>query len=138
MIIGSLFYGYLVDRINAGKVMIVGGVLLIVQTSLFFVKLKFGSNLMLLWFALLGFSGGLISALPTILIRLFPSSIRLTSSALTHSTTYVLVSGGLPAMLGFATFYFPLAPALYLLWVGLMAIFLSFYIYYIPKNNDRN
>lgn len=138
MIIGSLFYGYLVDRINAGKVMIVGGVLLIFQTSLFFVKLKFGSNLMLLWFALLGFSGGLIAALPTILIRLFPSRIRLTSIALTHSTTYVLVSGGLPAMLGFATFYFPLAPALYLLWVGLMAIFLSFYIYYIPKNHDQD
>ncbi|STY93484.1 MFS transporter [Moraxella bovis] len=134
MMIGCAFYGYLMDRVNVGKVMIFGGIFFIVNTSLFFVQLGLGSDLMLLWFALLGFSGGMIATLPVVLVRLFPSKIRLTSIALTYNVTYALVAGGVPSLLAFATFHLPLAPALYLLWVGLLTIFLSFYIYYLPRS----
>lgn len=134
MMIGCMFYGYLIDRFNVGKVMVVGGVLFILQATWFFAKLKFGSELMLVWFALLGFSGGFIAALPVILTRLFPSKIRLTTIALTYNITYVLVAGGMPKFLGVATFHLPLAPALYLLLVGVVTIFLSFYMYYTPRS----
>ncbi|OBX59889.1 hypothetical protein A9Z63_10160 [Moraxella lacunata] len=134
MMIGCVFYGYLADRMNIGKVMIFGGILLIVNTSLFFAQLRYGGELILLWSALLGFSGGMIATLPAVLVRLFPSKIRLTSIALTYNVTYALVAGGVPSLLAFATFHLPLAPALYLLWVGLVTIFLSFYIYYLPRS----
>lgn len=134
MMIGCVFYGYLTDRMNVGKIMIVGGVLLIFNTSLFFWQVQLGTNFLLVWSALLGFSGGMVATLPAVLTRLFPSKIRLTSIALTYNMTYALVAGGLPTFLALATFYLPLAPALYLLWVGLIAIFLSFYIYYLPRS----
>lgn len=134
MMIGCAFYGYLVDRVNVGMVMIFGGILFIANTSLFFVQLGRGSDLTLLWFALFGFSGGLIATLPAVLTRLFPTKIRLTSIALTYNVTYVLVAGCMPSLLAFVTFHLPLTPALYLLWVGLVTIFLSFYIYYLPRS----
>lgn len=136
MMIGCAFYGYMADRINVGKVMIFGGIFFIINTSLFFVQLRMGSDLMLLWFALFGFSGGMIATLPAVLTRLFPSKIRLTSIALTYNVTYALVAGGVPSLLAFATFHLPFAPALYLLWVGLLTIFLSFYIYYLPRSEQ--
>lgn len=134
MMIGCVFYGYLTDRMNVGKVMIAGGIFLIITTSLFFAQIRLGSSFLLIWSALLGFSGGMVATLPAVLARLFPSKIRLTSVALTYNATYVVVAGAMPTLLMIATFYLPLAPALYLLWVGLIAIFLSFYIYYLPRS----
>lgn len=134
MIIGCIFYGYVADRVNIGRLMMYGGVLLIFNTALFFAQLNFGSQLMLVWFAFLGFSGGMIATLPVILARLFPTKIRLTSIALTYNVTYVVVAGSVPYLLSLAVFYLPLASALYLLLVGLTVVFLGLYFYYLPRS----
>lgn len=134
MIIGCIFYGYVSDRVNIGRLMMWGGLLLIANTTLFFIQLNFGSRLMLVWFATLGFSGGMIATLPVLMTRLFPSKIRLTSIAFTYNTTYVVVAGGLPSLLSLAVFYLPLASALYLLLVGLSVVFLGLYFYYLPRS----
>lgn len=136
MMVGCIFYGFLVDYINAGKVMMFGGALLMLQLVLFFVHLKSGGELILIFFAMLGFAGGIMTTIPVIMVRLFPIKNRLTSIALTYNVVYALVSSILPFVLGYATFSLRLAPALYLMLVALAMIFLSFYIYYLSHHEN--
>ncbi|AKG18835.1 hypothetical protein AAX09_04920 [Moraxella bovoculi] len=135
MMFGAVFFGFLVDRINAGRVLVFGGMFLISQALLFFYHLRAGGELILACFALLGFASGLIGALPSVLTRLFPTKIRLTGIGLSYNLVYSVVGGVLPFALGYASFYFSFAPAVYLTLIGLLAIFISFFVYYIPRSN---
>lgn len=135
MIIGAIFYGFLTDRFNAGKIMIVGSLFFILQVMLFFGHLKAGGELILVFFALLGFASGVIASLPVVIVRLFPAKIRLFGVALTFNTAFALVGGLLPFVLHHATFYWRLAPALYLTLVILATIFMSFHVYYLPRTD---
>ncbi|MDO4897098.1 MAG: MFS transporter [Moraxella sp.] len=132
MMIGCVFYGFMVDYSNAGKVMSIGGVFFILQTMLFFGHLGSGGELILVFFALLGFSGGIIATAPVVAVRLFNVSSRLTYVGLIYAMMYALVSSALPFVLGYATFYVRLAPALYLALVVITAVFISFYVYHLP------
>lgn len=131
MLIGCIFYGFLVDYVNIGKVMLFGGILLVLQLVLFFGHLKTGGELILIFFAMLGFAGGVMTSIPVVLVRLFPIKNRLTNIATTYNVVYALVSSVLPFVLGYVTFSLRLAPALYLMLVALAMIFISFYIYYL-------
>lgn len=137
MMIGSVFFGFLVDRINAGRVLVLGGLFLISQALVFFYHLRGGGELILVCFALLGFAAGMIGALPSVLARLFPTRIRLTGMGLSYNLMHATVGGILPFALGYASFYFSFTPALYLALVGVLAIFISFFVYYIPRS-DRD
>lgn len=135
MIIGSIFYGFLTDRFNAGRIIIIGSIFLILQIMLFFGHLKLGGDLILVFFALLGFACGVIASSPVVIVRLFPAKIRLFGVGLTFNTALMFVGGFLPFLLSYATFYWRLAPALYLTFVILATIFISFHIYYLPRTD---
>lgn len=133
MMIGCVFYGFMVDYTNASKVMSLGGLFFILQTMLFFGHLSSGGGLILIFFALLGFSGGIIATAPVVVVRLFDVSSRLTYVGMIYAIVYALVSGALPFVLGYATFHVRLAPALYLALVVITAVFISFYVYHLPS-----
>lgn len=133
MMIGCVFFGFMVDYTNASKVMSVGGLLFIIQTLLFFGHLSSGGELILIFFALLGFCGGIIATAPVVVVRLFDVSSRLTYVGVIYAVVYALVSSVLPFVLGYATFYVRLAPALYLALVVITAVFISFYVYHLPS-----
>lgn len=134
MIFGCMFFGFLSDYVNTGKLMMFGGIMLVLQLLLFFGHLKSGGELILIFFAMLGFAGGVITSIPVVLVRLFPMKNRLTNIALTYNLAYALVSSILPFVLGYVTFSLRLAPALYLMLVAMAMIFISFYIYYLSHN----
>lgn len=141
MMIGCVFYGFMVDYSNAGKVMSIGGVFFILQTMLFFGHLGSGGELILVFFALLGFSGGIIATAPVVVVRLFRVGSRLTYVSVLYAIVYALVSSALPFVLGYVTFYVRLAPALYLALVVITTVFISFYVYHLPpiqaEKNDK-
>ncbi|OOR90074.1 hypothetical protein B0181_05340 [Moraxella caviae] len=133
MVISAVIFGYLVDRFNAGRILVFGGLFLILQSVLFFYQLRADSELMLIFFALLGCAGGMVGALPSVMVRLFPTRFRMTGLGIAYNSAYAIVGGVLPFALGFATFHFSFTPALYLACVGLLCVFVSFYIYYMPR-----
>lgn len=138
MMMGCVVFGAMSDYINASKLMSVGGVLFIVQILLFFGHLKTGGELILVFFALLGFFGGVIATVPPILVRLFAVKHRLTYTSLIYNISYALASSALPFLLGYATFYVRLAPALYLALVVATTVFISFYVYHIPTTDHHD
>lgn len=135
MMIGSVFYGLLVDRFNVGKIIKMGSFFLLLQVMLFFGHLKSSGDLILVFFALLGFASGVVASSPVVIVRLFPAKIRLFGVALTFSTVFALANGLLPFLLSHATFYWRLTPALYLTLVILATIFISFHISYLPRTD---
>lgn len=136
MILGCVFFGFLVDIGNAGRVLIVASILLTIQASILFLNLHTGDELMLALCALTGFLAGLIGAIPAIIVRLFPTRIRLTSTAVIFSLAYALFGGILPVVLGRIIDTLPALPMLFIILVGLVSAFISFYIYYIPRTES--
>lgn len=143
MMLGSVFFGYLTDQVNAGKVLLAGGLFLIAQSAAFFYHLSSGGQLILTFFALLGFAGGVVGALPSILTRLFAPKIRLTSVATIYGLVFAVIGGLLPFVLGYTTFFVSFMPALYISVVGLLVLFVSCYASDLvhsdtPKQNERD
>lgn len=136
MVIGCVFYGFLVDRFNAGRIIILGSAFLFLQVMLFFGHLKSGGEFILVFFALLGFASGVIASSPVVIVRLFPAKIRLFGVALTFNTAFALAGGLLPFFLSHATFHWRLTPALYLTFVILTAIFISFHVADLPRTDN--
>lgn len=132
---GCLFFGFLSDHVNAGKILAIASILFIVITSMMFYDLQEGGALMLFSFALFGFFTGLVGAIPSIITRFSPVRHRLSTITIGYNVIATLTGLLLPLTLGFFTYHVSFAPALYLSFLGVLMLFLSFYIYDIPKSN---
>ena len=108
------------------------------QILLFFGHLTGGGELILVFFALLGFSSGIMAVAPMIIIRLFPTRIRATYTCVVYNIAFALISTLLPFILGFVSFYFRLMPAMYLVLAVGATVFISFYAYHIPQIKNDN
>lgn len=135
MAIGCLIFGILVDRKNPGIVLTVGSLFLAMQVALFFNHLRNGGEYGLIFFALFGFASGIIGAIPSIVIRLFPVKIRLTSVSIIYNVVIVLIGGLLPFALHSASAHVAFAPMIFIVSLSLLTMFISFYIYYIPRTD---
>lgn len=135
MAIGCLIFGILVDRLNPGIVLTFGSLFLAMQVALFFNHLRNGGEYGLIFFALFGFASGIIGAIPSIVMRLFPVKIRLTSISIIYNIVIVLIGGLLPFVLHSASAHIAFAPMIFIVSLSLLTMFISFYIYYIPRTD---
>lgn len=134
LIIGCIFFGLIADKSSTGKALIFGGLALIFQTLAFYYHLsETGGMLILFMYAILGFCSGIASLGPVILVQLFPTASRVTSVGLTYNFMYAVVGVNLPFALGYATSYVSFSPALYLIFIGIIAFLIGLYIYRLPK-----
>ncbi|WP_230656841.1 MFS transporter [Psychrobacter sp. I-STPA10] len=136
MLLGCIFYGLLANYNNAGKVMMFGSLLLILQTFAFFYQLESGGDFILIMYALLGFCTGIIGIIPAIIVRIFPTDIRLTGLCLSYNIAYALVGSALPFALAYATEHVSFTPALYVTFIGLIGIIIGLYLARLPDFKD--
>ncbi|TXD98291.1 MHS family MFS transporter [Psychrobacter frigidicola] len=132
MIFGCIFYGILSNYQNFGKILIIGSVLLIIQTFVFYYHLEAGGDYILIMYALLGFFSGIVGMIPAIFVQLFPTNVRLTGMALSYSVMYGIVGGLVPFGLGYATLYISFSPALYIAFIGFIGVIMGLYFYRLP------
>lgn len=135
--IGCVFFGFLTDRTNPAKVLAVGCILLMLGLFGLFYDLSNGGQMMLLSFALSGFFSGIVGAVPAILVRLMPMQYRLSGTSLLYNSVYALIAMGLPMLLGYATFYAKYSPVVYVSFLCVVTLFLSFYLYYYPQDDEE-
>lgn len=128
LMIGSVFFGFLSDRIGITHLLIFGSGLLMVLCAALFYDLALGGHMMLLSFSLTGFVAGLIGIIPALMVRLTTTKQRLTSICSCYSIAFALVGMGVPALLGFLTFYASYAPALYVSFACMIMMFMGFYL----------
>ncbi|MBE0441614.1 MAG: MFS transporter [Psychrobacter sp.] len=133
MIFGCIFYGIISNHQNFGKVLTIGSILLIVQMLAFFYHLQASGDYILIMYALLGFFAGIVGMIPTILVHLFPTNVRLTGMALCYNIAYGIVGVMVPFGLGYATLYVAFSPALYIAFIGFIGIIMGIYFYNLPE-----
>lgn len=135
MAIGCLLFGFFVDRVNAGLVLTFGSLFLAMVIALLFNQLRTVGDYLFVLFALMGLASGIIGAIPSVVVRLFSVKIRLTSIGVIHNVVMVVIGGFLPFMLSTVTMHLSFAPAIFIAIMSLLTMFMSFYIYYIPRSD---
>ena len=133
MVLGCIFYGLISNQQNFGKVLAIGSTLLIIQMLLFFYHLQASGDYILIMYSLLGFTAGIVGMVPAILVRLFPTNVRLTGMAFCYNMAYGIVGVLVPFGLGYATLYVSFSPALYIAFVGFIGIIMGIYFYNLPE-----
>lgn len=136
MAMGAVVFGLLVDRFNAGVVLILGSLFLALQVVLLFNHLRTDGDNLLWYFASFGVASGIIGAMPSVIVRLFSRKIRLSSIAVILNFAIAIIAGFLPFALGLATVYLSFAPVIFISTLSLLVMFVSFYIYYLPRSDE--
>lgn len=134
MMIGAVFFGFMTDIMNVGKVLVIGGLLFIVAMTLLTLDLQTGGQIALLYFVLVGFFGGVIGAIPPVMARLIAVKSGLSTLATCYNLAYSIIGVVIPPTLGYFTFYSEFAPLVYVIFVVILLIFCSFYLYYHPEH----
>lgn len=131
--IGMFVYGWLGDKIDVGRALMVGSLLLILQTLLLYSYLNNGQgDYLIVMYALLGFFGGVIALCPVIFIQLFPFTYRLMTIGVIFNLMAVLSGAVFRFGLIYATQYIGFAPALYVCFICICAFIVGLFIYQIP------
>lgn len=133
ILLGCIFYGLLADKNSTGKTMMIGSLALVISALAFYYHIANGGQYILVMYAVLGFSIGIVGLSASVLVQLFPTSQRLTAVGLTYNITYGAVGGILPFGLAYATNHISFSPALYLTFIGLVAFLIGLYLYRSPK-----
>lgn len=138
MIFGCIFYGFISNYQNFGKILVIGSILLIGQIFAFYYHLQAGGDYILIMYALLGFCAGIVGMIPAILVQLFPTNVRLTGLSFSYNITYAVVGGLVPIALGYATLFVSFSPALYIAFIGFVGIMMGLYFYNVPEFKQIN
>lgn len=134
MAFSCLVFGFLTDRLNAGRVLAVGSVTFIAAFYALFCDLSAGGTFILISLSLTGLCAGILGAAPVVMVRMCPARHRLRTLAVAYNIVYALSGMTTPLLLGFVTYYADFAPVLYLSFVCIITMLWSFYIYYHPRN----
>lgn len=142
LMLGSVFYGFLADRMNAGMVLMGGSVILMAQMFGFYLHLQAGGDLLLLLYATLGFAAGVIGMIPAQILRMLPTGVRAFYFSMMYNVIYAVVGGVLPFALAYMSSSISMVTALYVAFLATIGLMLGFILYRLPNSGldylDKN
>ena len=97
---GSVFFGWLGDKIGPGKTLATGSALMGVSGCIFYGSLMNYSFLLYFHYALFGFFVGVIGVAPLILTGMFTPPTRYTGVSFSYNTAHALAGGLSPIIVG--------------------------------------
>lgn len=96
MNIGCIIAGRIVDKVSAWPTFAVYSVLTAAAVTLMSFTQDMGINAVIAGYVLLGLCSGTIVAVPALMVRLFPSTVKVTGISLIYNITYSVCSSILP------------------------------------------
>lgn len=117
--IGCVLAGLACDRYGAPRALAIGCVGLFVATYALYLGVAGDASLLLPLYALAGLTVGVVGAVPSIIVRLFPAPVRFTGLSFSYNLAYAVFGGLTPLLISLAVRHTPLAPAHY---VGALAV----------------
>lgn len=125
---GSVFWGYLSDKIGSRLTMLIAYSGLIMSTSYFYYILSPGISFLALtsYYAIMGLFVGAVVLTPIVATRAFPPAIRFSGLSFAYNIAYGIFGGLTPIITGFWLQQSQLAPAYYISAVALLAIVVGF------------
>jgi MFS family permease len=94
--VGCVLAGWLSDRFGAPRVLIGGSTCLGIATYLFYAGTKLGPGLLLPLYTLVGLTVGVVSVVPSIMVKSFPPAVRFSGIPLSYNVSYAIFGGLTP------------------------------------------
>lgn len=126
--IGCLVAGVLADRIGARTTLFGGALLLAVCTFVFYTTIKGRPDLLLPLYALVGFSVGVVGAVPCVLVKAFPAQVRFSGLSFSYNLSYAIFGGLTPVVVALMLKNNPLAPAYYVIAVCVVGMITALFV----------
>ncbi|WP_152840706.1 MFS transporter [Rugamonas aquatica] len=126
--IGCLVAGVLADRIGARSTLFGGALLLAVCTYIFYTTIKVRPDLLLPLYALVGFSVGVVGAVPCVLVKAFPAQVRFSGLSFSYNLSYAIFGGLTPVVVALMLKNNPLAPAYYVIAISVVGMITALFV----------
>ncbi|GJJ04760.1 MFS transporter [Duganella rhizosphaerae] len=126
--IGCLVAGVLADRIGARTTLFGGALLLAISTYVFYTTLHARPDLLLPLYALVGFTVGVVGAVPCVLVKAFPAQVRFSGLSFSYNVSYAIFGGLTPVVVALMLKNNPLAPAYYVIAVSVLGMITALFV----------
>ena len=110
---GCICVGWLTDRLGPACVLLVGCPLLGIAAYQLYASVRVNSALLMPFYALAGFTVGIVAVVPYIMIGAFPPRIRFTGVSFSYNIGYAIFGGLTPLLVSWLLPFDPLTPAHY-------------------------
>jgi MFS family permease len=126
--LGCMVSGTIADRIGASKTFIAGSLLLGVCSWVFYHSVAVGPEHLFATYALVGFSVGVVGAVPYVMVRAFPAEVRFSGLSFSYNVSYAICGGLTPIFLAAIMRITPMAPAYYVLVLSVIGLLVGIYL----------
>jgi MFS family permease len=126
--IGCIVAGLVVDRIGASKTFIFGSLLLAACSWMFYHLTAAHPEHLFVLYGLVGFSVGVVGAVPFVMVRAFPAEVRFTGISFSYNVSYAIFGGLTPILVTMLMAISPMAPAWYVLALALVGLALGIWL----------
>jgi MFS family permease len=126
--IGCISFGALADRFGAGRVLATGCVALGATSWLFYQQVAVAPENIYAWYAVTGFSVGVIGVVPSIAVQLFPPAVRFSGLSFAYNVAYAVFGGLTPMLVSWLVQFDKLAPAHYVVALSVVGVGMGVYL----------
>ncbi|MFI8415104.1 MFS transporter [Serratia sp. NPDC078593] len=129
LIFGCILAGLAADRFGASKTFIAGSLLLAGCSWWFYQTVGVQPEMLFVGYALVGFSVGVVGAVPYVMVRAFPAEVRFSGISFSYNVSYAIFGGLTPIFITLLMKLTPLAPAYYVLALSMIGLVLGIYLH---------
>ncbi|MEQ1556159.1 MAG: MFS transporter, partial [Gallionella sp.] len=120
--IGCVVFGALADRFGAGRVLMLGCVMLGFTSLLLYQQMRVAPENLYMLYALCGFFVGVIGIVPSVAVQAFPPVVRFSGLSFSYNVAYAIFGGLTPILISLALPFDALAPAHYVLALSALGV----------------
>jgi MFS family permease len=120
--LGCVVFGALSDRYGAGRVLMIGCLMLGISAMAFYQQMAVAPQNINAWYALCGFFVGVIGVVPSAAVRAFPPVVRFSGLSFSYNVAYAVFGGLTPIMVSMLVPLDNMAPAHYVLALSVLGI----------------
>ncbi|STQ89078.1 MFS transporter [Iodobacter fluviatilis] len=125
---GCIVAGWSADKLGSGLTLLIGSVLLGSSSYAFYHTMSHDTSQLTLLYPLMGFTVGIVGAVPLLMIKAFPAAIRFSGLSFSYNVAYAFAGGLTPVVLSLWIKSDVLAPSYYLLLLSAVGAGLGGYL----------
>lgn len=127
--IGCIAFGAAADRFGAGRVLMLGCVMLGTTSALFYQQMAVAPQNINALYALCGFFVGVIGVIPGMAVRAFPAAVRFSGLSFSYNVAYAIFGGLTPVLVSLLLPWDKMAPAHYVGALSVLGVAIGWYVW---------
>ncbi len=132
--VGCVLAGLLVDKIGSARFFMIFSPIMGVTALVMLGLLRTDPELLYPLSAILGFSVGIVGAVPHAMVHVFPATIRFSGLSTSYNVAYAIFGGFTPIVVTLMLQASPFAPAIYTLVLGAVGVTAGFALRRMPQH----